>query len=155
MTNKINLEPEQVRRSKPKEEEKKKPDPPQTTQGTIDRIVDYSFNPSREKIREMTDVSPVQAKLLPQLDIIDTMWDYVVEVSLYRQNPILYKKLFKELDRERPIQPRIIDDFIYRTAQWQKSVRGTNLKSAIDLALAEMETKAGEAGSMFDDFDNE
>lgn len=155
-TRKINIDPERVRRNKAKaEEEKKEPKPLPTTAGTIDKVVDYAFNPSREKIREMTSVSPAQAKLLPQLDIVDMMWDFVIEVALYRQNADYYQQLFKEEGRKRPIPPRIIDDFVYRTAQWQKSVHGMNVKSAIDLALAETETRAGEGGDLFSDFNED
>lgn len=153
---KIQIDREKIRRNRPEnEKEKKKPEPLATTAGTIDKVVDYAFNPSREKIREMTSVSPAQAKLLPQMDIVDMMWDFVIEVSLYRQSSELYQKVFEEEGKARPIPPRIIDDFVYRTAQWQKSVHGMNLKSAIDLALAETETKAGEGGDLFSDFNED
>lgn len=156
-TRRINLDPESIRRKRLKKEEDEDQEPQSlpTIAGTIDRVVDYAFNPSREKIREMTAVSPSQAKLLPQLDIIDAMWDYVIEVSLYRQDASFYQEFFKKEKKLRPIPPRIIDDFVYRTAQWQKSVQGMNLKSAIDLALAETETRGGEGSDLLGDFGEE
>ena len=48
-----------------------------------------------------------------------------------------------ETFRTREMMFGLIDEFTYRTAQWQKSVQGKNLERAIDLALAETETKTG------------
>jgi len=148
---KIKIDSSKLRRGKPEgEEEEQKPI--EVTAGAIDKVVDYAFNPSREKIREMTDINPMQARLLPQLDINDTMWQYVIETSVYRLDAVMYKTVFK---RKRPIPPPIIEEFIYRTAQLQKSVHGTNLKAAIDLALAEKEAQAAEEGEVLGGFDEE
>jgi hypothetical protein len=76
--------------------------------------------------------------LLPQLDIIDDEWQYVFEIAYYRQDRNNYETMFK---KEKPVQPNHISNFIYRTAQWNKSVAGKNLERAIDLALAETEAK--------------
>jgi len=150
---KIIIPLDKLRRGKPKEgEEEEGQKPIDVTAGAIDKVVDYAFNPSREKIREMTDINPMQARLLPQLDINDTMWQYVIETSVYRLDTVMYKTVFK---RKRPIPPPIIEEFIYRTAQWQKSVHGTNLKAAIDLALAEKEAQAAEEGDILGGFDDE
>jgi hypothetical protein len=113
--------------------------------GPIDRVVDYMFNASRDKIREMTTINPMQAKLLPQLDIIDMMWQYAIEIAQYRQDKNVYKQLYK---REQPIPPNIISEFSYRTAQWQKSLDGRNMKAAENITLAEVETKNGEEGAV-------
>lgn len=106
--------------------------------GPIDKVVELAFNPSRDKIREMTVIDRVQGRLLPQLDIIDLSWKHVLEIATYRQDADEYKAQFKQ---DKPVPPSLIDEFIFRTAQWQKSVQGTNLKAANDLALAEMETR--------------
>jgi len=132
-----------IRRDKPKTiTTKPEPLSPSVTAGTIDRVVDLAFNPSRDKIREMTSIDRMQGRLLPQLDIIDMVWQHVIEVAFFRQNVDEYKRLF---ERDEPIPPALIGEFTYRTAQWQKSIQGMNLKSAIDLALAEVETR-GEEG---------
>jgi len=150
MKRQININTDNIRRKRSTEEDEEKVIPLPVTAGAIDKIVDLAFNPSREKIREVTSVNAMQAKLLPQLDIIDAMWQYVIEVAAFRQDAELYNKTYK---RKAPIPPSLIDDFIYRTAQWQKSVQGMNLKSAIDLALAETETRASEEGDMLGGFD--
>lgn len=148
---KIDISPEKLKRAS-KANEKPEPEVQSVSAGAIERVIDFAFNPSREKIREVTFINAMQAKLLPQLDIVDAMWQYVIEVAAYRQDSDIYKEVFK---KDRPTPPSLIDDFIYRTAQWQKSVSGQNLKSAVDLALAETEAKAGEegdfAGGLFDE----
>lgn len=120
----------------------------EVTAGAIERIIDLAFNPSREKIREVTSVDRMQARLLPQLDVVDLMWQYVIEVAAYRQDADYFLKTYK---RKRPSLPSLIEEFIYRTAQWQKSVQGMNLKSAVDLALAETESRAEKEEDIFDD----
>lgn len=114
---------------------------PKITAGSIDKVVDLAFNPSRDKIREVTVIDRMQGRLLPQLDLIDLMWQYVIEVATFRYDEELYKTNYPESDY--PIPPNLIEEFTYRTAQWQKSVGGKNLQSAIDLALAETETAGG------------
>jgi len=147
---KISIDKDRIRRKKPESTEEEEPKKIEVSAGAIERIIDLAFNPSREKIREVTSVDRIQARLLPQLDIVDIMWEYTIEVAAYRQSPALYKQTYK---RKQPSLPSLINDFIYRTAQWQKSIQGMNLKSAIDLALAETEarTEEGEALGGFDE----
>ena len=103
--------------------------------------MELAFNPTRKKIKEMTFISVEQGRLLPQLDIIDLMWQHIIEVATFRQDQDAYAMAY---GRPRPIPPNLIEEFTYSSAQWQKSIGGTNLKSATDIALAEIETK-GEA----------
>jgi len=109
--------------------------------GAIDKVIDYAFNPTREKIREMTIIDRLQARLLPQLDLISLQWQYTIEIALYRQDSNEYEKLY---GKKSPIPPDLLEVYMYRVAQWQKSREGKNLDRAIDLALAETEAKAGE-----------
>lgn len=120
---------------------KPEPKPIPVSAGAIDRVVDYAFNPSRDKIREVTSIDRIQGRLLPQLDILDIVWQHITEIALFRQDSDEYEHMF---EKKRPVPPNLIDEFTYRTAQWQKSVGGANLKSAIDLALAETESRAAE-----------
>ena len=127
-----------------------KPDPDvdeeiKVSAGAIDKVIDYAFNPSREKIREMTIIDRMQARLLPQLDLISLQWQYTIEIAIYRQDSNEYEKLYK---KKKPTPPNLIDEYMYRVAQWQKSREGKNLERAIDLALAETEARAGD-----DDFE--
>jgi len=137
------VDPALLRRSKPKVELEPEPKPPALTSGAIDKIVDLALNPSKETIRGFTNIDRIQGKLLPQLDIIDMVWQYVIEIAAYRQNAVEYEKVYS---RRQPQTPNLIEAFTYRVAQWQKSVAGKSLQSAIDLALAETETKSGEEG---------
>ncbi len=135
-----------IRRIKAKVDSRPASTDPQSrpvTAGTIDRVVDLAFNPTREKIREMTVIDRIQGRLLPQLDIIDLVWQYIIEVAIYRQNNVEYKRLY---ERDEPVPPSLLGEFTYRTAQWQKSIQGMNLKSGIDMALAEIETRGDEGG---------
>ena len=130
-----------VKRKREVIEEVVEEEPKPVTQGSIDKVLDYAFNPSREKIREMTNIDRIQARWLPQLDVANDMWDYLDQIALYNYDPKEFEVLYK---RKYPLAPNIIELFTYRTAQWQKSVAGSNLKAAIDLALSEQENKPGE-----------
>jgi len=145
------IDPALLRRGKPKREEEPKPEPPPLTSGTIDKIVDLALNPSRETIRGFTNIDRIQGKLLPQLDIIDLVWQNVIETAMFRQDAVEYERVYKH---KRPISLNLIDEFTYRTAQWQKSVQGKSLQSAIDLALAETETRNGDERDILDGHGN-
>jgi len=80
------------------------------------------------------------------LDMISMGRQYILEVAAYRQNKEVYRKTFH---KDRPIPPDLIDELQYRTAQWGKSVAGKSLERGIDIALAEMETKIEEEGTIF------
>lgn len=134
------IDPAKLRRNQPPAESKPKFEPENVSAGAIDRVLDFTFNPSREKIREVTYIDRIQARLLPQLDIVDVMWQYVFEVALFRQDATEYERVF---GKERPIPPNLIEEFTHRLAQWQKSIGGMNWKSAVDITLAEQEAKAG------------
>ncbi len=135
--------PDVRRRIPPSAEEDSKPKSEPVSAGPVDRIVDLVYNPSREKIKEMTFISVEQGRLFPQLDIIDLMWQHVIEVAAFRQDQDAYAMAY---GRPRPIPPNLIEEFTYSSAQWQKSIGGTNLKSATDIALAEIETKGDSEG---------
>ena len=113
-------------------------EPPSVSAGPIERVIELTFNPSRDKIREMTVVDRMQGRFFPQLDMINAGRGYILEIAAYRQNPKLYQQVFS---RERPVSPNLLDEFIYRTAQWQKSINARNLEKAVEIALAEVETR--------------
>lgn len=135
--------PDVKRRVPPGSKEEPKPESEPVSAGAVDRIVDLVYNPTREKIREMTFISVEQGRLLPQLDMISLMWQYVIEVATFRQDQDRYALIY---GKARPIPPNLYEEFTYRTSQWQKSISGMNLKSATDIALAEIETKGDSDG---------
>lgn len=117
-----------------------KTDEPQVvSQGPVDKAIDLAFNPTREKLREVTIIDRIQGRLFPLLDVVNRGCQYVLEVALYRKDPVAYAQ---EYGKDRPIQPNLLDEMMYRTAQWQKSIQGVNLGKITDLALAEMETRS-------------
>lgn len=128
---------------KDEEEEGKKEE---AISSPIDRVIDLAFNPSREKIREVTIVDRIQGRLFPLLDMVMKGQQYILETAVYRQSAEEYKKIFKQT---RPIAPNFLDELMFRTAQWQKSVAGKNLERAIDIALAETETRTADEGDVF------
>ena len=135
------LDPARLKRSRPLKEPEERVEDARVSAGAIDKVVDLAFNPSRDKIREVTIIDLLQGRLLPQLDMVELVWQHVIEVATYRQDSVEYARLYK---MEQPIPPNIIDWFVYRTAQWQKSIKGRNLEKMIDIALAETEARAGE-----------
>lgn len=132
---------EKFKRTRIQHEEEPEKEPEPVTAGTIDKVIDLAFNPTRDKIREVTIIDRMQGRLLPQLDLINLMWQYVIEIAMYRQDSEAYIKMFAKENKKRPVPPDLINEFMYRTAQWQKSVAGKNLERATDIALAETETK--------------
>jgi hypothetical protein len=122
-------------------EEEPHEEPKPVSQGSIEKVLDFIFNPSEEKIREVTTIDRIQAKWLPQLDVANEMWDYLDQIVLHNYDTVEYERQYK---KKYPIAPNIIRVFTYRTAQWQKSIGGANMKAGIDLALAEQENKANE-----------
>lgn len=142
MNEKIRISPEKIKRNKPVGEKVESTPPPvSVSAGAIDKVIDYAFNPTREKIREMTIIDRLQARLLPQLDLISLQWQYTIEIALYRQDSTEYERIYK---KEQPTPPNLLEEYMYRVAQWQKSREGKNLERAIDLALAETEANASE-----------
>ena len=130
-----------MRRSKLEREEPRELPPPSVSAGPVDKVIELAFNPSREKIREVTIIDRLQGRLFPIMDVMNTLYLDCMEVAMYRQSKDVYKEMFK---KERPTQIDIMDEFMYRVAQWQKSVAGKNLEKATDIALAETETRSND-----------
>lgn len=128
-----------IRKNSPKVTESVEPQP--ISGGGLDKLIDYAFNPIKEKLREMTIIDPLQARLFPSVDMMHTMSAYVLSVASYREDPELYAATHKD---PKPVPPDLIEELLYRTAQWRKSIGGKNFERAMDLALAEQEAKMGE-----------
>jgi len=124
-----------------KDDEPEELPPINVSAGAIDRVLELAFNPSKEKLREVTVIDRLQGRLLPQLDLVNSLWTHVIEIATYRQSSDKYKELYK---KDKPTPPPLLDEFMYRTAQWQKSIAGKNLERAIDMSLAEIESKSME-----------
>jgi hypothetical protein len=107
------------------------------TQGAIDRVIDLAFNPSREKLREVTIIDRMQGRLFPLIDTTNFMMMECLKIAIYRQSPNQYMEIFEE-ECPSPISDPM-GEYLIRTAQWQKSVAGKNLERATDIALAETE----------------
>lgn len=134
------IDPAALRREQGKRPEPP-PVPPPVSAGPVDRVIELAFNPSREKLPEVTIIDRYQGKLLPQLTLVALEWEYSIEVAMYRQDSNLYKSMFK---KEVPVRSFLLREFMHSLAQWQKSIGGKNLERATDIALAETETRGEE-----------
>lgn len=123
------------------DEEHTEEEPTDVSAGVVGKVIDLAFNPSREKIREVTIVDRMQGRLFPLLDVVNKGQQHILEIALYRQDK---KKYEEDFGKKVPVLPNFLDELMYRTAQWQKSIAGKNLERAIDIALAETEAKAAE-----------
>ena len=130
-----------LKREKVKESPEKEEKQTSVTQGAIDKITDLMFNPTRDKIREVTSIDRIQARWLPQLDVNNEVWAYMLKIAEYNAE---YDTYMENNNNEYPEPPNVFDIFIYRTAQWQKSVAAMNLKAGMELALAEKEREFDE-----------
>jgi hypothetical protein len=135
------VDPNRLRRIRPDDDVEPPFSPVSVSAGPVDKVIELAFNPSREKIREVTIIDRMQGRMFPQLDMINLMRHYCLEIAFCRQDAREYQRFFK---RARPVSPDPVDEFLFRTAQWQKSVAGKNLERATDIALAETEIRAGE-----------
>lgn len=135
------LNPENLRRKDRKDrtavEEKVEP----KVSSPVDKVIDLAFNPSREKLREVTIIDRMQGRLFPLLDMVNAGQQYILEIAIYREDAKAYEKQF---GKPVPESPNLLDEFLFRTAQWQKSVQGKNLERATDIALAEVEGRDNE-----------
>lgn len=141
MAEKIRIDKSKIKRTRGEVEEKVEEEPASVSAGAVEKALDLAFNPTREKIREVTVIDRLQGRMFPLLDVINSGQKYILEVAMYRQDEGTYRK---EFNKKRPVSPNWLEELMYRTAQWQKSVQGTNLTKITDIALAEVETKAGE-----------
>jgi len=140
------IDPNVLQRKKPDEVEEDEAERAVAVSSPIDKVIDLAFNPTREKIREVTIIDRLQGRIFPLLDMINAGRLHILEVALYRQDKDEYKRKFH---KAKPVPPNLLDELIYRTAQWQKSVAGKNLERATDIALAETEFRGAEEDDPF------
>ena len=145
---------EQRRKSKQQDDAEDKPaPPPPVSLGPAGAIVDALINTAPEKLLELTDFDRNQVSLVPQVVVIDDMWDYAEQVLEYRTDKDQYFKAFK---RRYPEIPDTSGKFVHVLAQTRRSLGGKMKKALEDMALAELETRAdnemgGVGGHDFDD----
>jgi len=152
---------EQRRKSKRPDDEVEiaVPSPP-VSLGPAGAIVDALINTSPEKLLELTDFDRNQVSLVPQVVVVDDMWDYTEQVLAHRT----YwhevdcrggaEPLEHTIDAHRRKHPEIPDTsgrFVHVLAQCRRSLGGKMKKALEDMALAELETKSMEEGAGFGD----
>jgi len=115
--------------------------PASVSAGPVDKVIELAFNPSRDKIREVTIIDRMQGRLFPIMDAMNTLFGNCLEIAMYRQSRADYRAAYGRI-KPKPLD--IMDELMFRTAQWQKSVAGKNLERATDIALAETETREPE-----------
>lgn len=133
---------EQRRKSRQQDDAEDKPlPPPPVSLGPAGAIVDALINTAPEKLLELTDFDRNQVSLVPQVVVIDDMWDYVEQVLEYRTDKDQY---FKANKRRYPEIPDTSGKFVHVLAQTRRSLGGKMKKALEDMALAELETRAND-----------
>jgi len=112
--------------------------------GPVGAIVDALINTAPGKLLELTDFDRNQVSLIPQVVVIDDMWDYLEQVALYRTDSNYYMKVHK---KKMPETPDTTGKFITLLAQCRRSLGGRTQKALEDLALADLETKTNDDGA--------
>lgn len=130
-----------------------KSSPPPVSLGPAGAIVDALINTSPEKMLELTDFDRNQVSLVPQVVVVDDMWDYIEHVALFRTDKDHYVKTYK---RKYPEMPTTSRKFVHVLAQTRRSLGGKMKKALEDMALAELETKSndGLGGTSGHDFED-
>ena len=131
------LAPARLRRNNPPVEVEDTLAPLPVSAGPVEKALELAFNATWEKLREVTIINRLQGVLFPQLDMINTLRGYILEIAHYRQNSTAYVEMF---DKPCPVSPNALDELLFRTAQWQKSIEGRNLGKLTEIAMAEMES---------------
>ena len=133
---------EQRRKNRQQDDAEDKPaPPPPVSLGPAGAIVDALINTAPEKLLELTDFDRNQVSLVPQVVVIDDMWDYIEQVLSYRTDKDHYSKSFK---RKYPETPDTSGKFVHVLAQCRRSLGGKMKKALEDMALAELETRAND-----------
>ena len=137
---------EQRRRSRQQDDDddNKPAASPPVSLGPAGAIVDALINTSPEKLLELTDFDRNQVALVPQVVVIDDMWDYMEQVAQYRMDKEHFFRTFK---RKVPEVPATSRKFVHVLAQTRRSLGGKMKKALEDMALAELETKSMDEGA--------
>jgi len=138
---KAKLDTDKLKRSIPPKKEKPVKEPVVVTQGAIGMVTDFMFNPTRDSIRSATVIDRMQGRFFPQLDMINLMFGYYLEMACYRENPDYYAEAF---EKEYPEHPNPMEELMYRTAQWQRSVGGKTMNEGLEIVKVEKEAQAQE-----------
>lgn len=122
------------------EEESRGEEPvsPPVSLGPVGAIVDALINTAPEKMLELTDLDRNQVSLIPQVIVIDDMWDYLEQVALFRLDSNYYETVYNKKSPETPDTAR---KFVTVLARCRRSLGGKTQKALEDLALADLETR--------------
>ena len=130
--------PLNLQRNKPKkhDDDELPPASPPPVSYPMEKIAEYALNPTREKIREVTVIDKLQARIFPILDVCNYMMANLIEVATFRESPDNYKVVYLQ-NKPKPINAS--DEYLYRIAQWNKSIGGKTFMEAMGLAVIEKE----------------
>ncbi len=143
---KLKVALEQRRKSRQQDDAEDKPVlPPPVSLGPAGAIVDALINTAPEKLLELTDFDRNQVSLVPQVVVIDDMWDYIEQVLSYRTDKVQYPRHHE--GQKLPKIPDTSGKFVHVLAQTRRSLGGKMKKALEDMALAELETKSMDEGA--------
>ena len=131
--------------SEPKNEE---PISPPVSLGPVGAIVDALINTAPEKMLELTDLDRNQVSLIPQVVVIDDIWDYLEQIALYRSDKNYYAAVY---NKKYPETPDTARKYVTVLARCRRSLGGKTQKALEDLALADLETRANDNDYGVDD----
>ena len=136
------------------DEGRQRTDPEPVSAGPVEHVIELAFNPTRDAIRGVTVIDRMQGRLFPIIDTANRLLNNCLEIATFRQSRTDYRLWY---GKPKPEPVDAVDELMFRTAQWQKSIAGKNLERATDIALAEMETRSpededyGSSGRGFED----
>ena len=135
---------EQKRRTRQQDNPKDAPaPPPPVSLGPAGAIVDALINTGPEKLLELTDFDRNQVSLVPQVIVVEDMWDYMEQIASYRDDKDYYSSAS---GRRYPEVPATSRKFVHVLSQTRRSLGGKMKKALEDMALAVLETKSLDEG---------
>jgi len=150
LDNKLKSVMEQRRGTKARTELDKPPPPAPVSLGPVGAIIDALVNTSPEKMLELTDLDRNQVSLIPQVMVIDDVWDFIEQVAACRSDSSLFNQVYK---KKLPTTPDITSKFVLLLAQCRRSLGGKTKQALETLALADLE-RGDEEKDMLDGHGN-
>ena len=136
LDNKLKAVWEHRRSAKVKAETSKAPPPAPVSVGPVGAIIDALVNTAPGKMLELTDLDRNQVSLIPQVMVIDDVWDYIEQITAYRTNSASFKQNY---EKDMPATPDITSKFVLLLAQCRRSLGGKTKQALETLALADLE----------------
>lgn len=117
------------------------------TKGPVDRITDVLVNPTDDMRLESTNFDRYQVSLIPQVLAVDDMWQFLYDITDYRDDP---KTFAVTHDSEMPVLENQRKKYVNVLAKVRRSLGGRTLATLENLALADLERRSTQDESDYD-----